>query len=149
MRISSMDECSSSQPTRPRWADDDDDNDDDLILPPRQVIGPDQDGIKKVIEHKLNDENKLVRITTTTRVRKVADARLSKRGVERRAWRKFGHAVNEEAAGAKLTVVSTEDILLERPLPYGIYFFCLLLMCGVGFYVRKIVLYLRTVVLQY
>ncbi|KAL1817227.1 hypothetical protein ACET3Z_019801 [Daucus carota] len=118
MRIS-MDECSSSQPTRPRWADEDDNDGDDLILPPRQVIGPDDDGIKKVIEHKLNDENKLVRITTTTRVRKVADARLSTRGVERRAWRKFGHAVSEEAAGAKLTVVSTEDILLERPLPYG------------------------------
>ncbi|XP_074364864.1 uncharacterized protein LOC141705895 isoform X2 [Apium graveolens] len=109
---------SSSSSSRPRWGDVDDDND-DYLLPPREVIGPDENGIKKVIEYKLNHENKLVRVTTTSRVRKlVANARVSKHVVQRRAWTKFGDAL-DEGVGANLTMVSTEAIFLERPAPYG------------------------------
>ncbi|KAL9665980.1 hypothetical protein QQ045_000301 [Rhodiola kirilowii] len=103
-----------------RWGELEDDNDEDLdfLLPTRQVIGPDENGIKKIVEYKIDDEGNKVKSTTTTRVRKLAKARLSKRAVERRSWAKFGDAVHEDV-GARLTMVSTEEILLERPRAPG------------------------------
>lgn len=108
------------QPSKLRWGelDEDDGEDLDFLLPPRQVIGPDNNGIKKVIEYKFNDDGHKVKITTTTRVRKLAKARFSKRAIERRAWAKFGDAVHEDV-GSRLTMVSTEEILLERPRAPG------------------------------
>lgn len=110
----------SKPPSKVRWGEleEDDGEDFDFLLPPRQVIGPDENGIKKVIEYKFNDDGNKVKITTTTRVRKLAKARLSKRAVERRSWPKFGDAVHEDV-GARLTMVSTEEILLERPRAPG------------------------------
>ena len=115
-----------AKPSKLRWGelDEDDGEDLDILLPPKQVIGPDENGIKKVIEYKFNDDGNKVKITTTTRVRKLAKARLSKRAVERRNWAKFGDAVHEEV-GSRLTMVSTEEILLERPRAPGISFFIL------------------------
>ncbi|XVF19992.1 hypothetical protein REPUB_Repub11eG0159400 [Reevesia pubescens] len=109
-----------TQQTKLRWGelDEDDAGDLDFLLPPKQVIGPDENGIKKMIEFKFNDEGNKVKITTTTRVRKLANARLSKRAVERRSWPKFGDAVREDV-GSRLTMVSTEEILLERPRAPG------------------------------
>ncbi|KDP44884.1 hypothetical protein JCGZ_01384 [Jatropha curcas] len=103
-----------------RWGelDEDDGEDLDFLLPPKQVIGPDENGIKKVIEYRFNDDGNKVKITTTTRVRKLAKARLSKSAVERRNWAKFGDAVHEDV-GSRLTMVSTEEILLERPRAPG------------------------------
>ncbi|KAL3814646.1 hypothetical protein ACJIZ3_015914 [Penstemon smallii] len=108
------------QPGKMRWGEleEDDGEDLDFLLPPKQVLGPDENGIKKVIEYKFNDEGNKVKITTTTRTRKLAQARLSKRAVERRSWPKFGDAVHEDV-GARLTMVSTEEILLERPRAPG------------------------------
>ena len=108
-----------------RWGelDEDDGEDLDFLLPPKQVIGPDEHGIKKVIEYKFNDDGNKVKITTTTRVRKLAKTHLSKRAVERRSWPKFGDAVQEDV-GARLTMVSTEEIVLERPRPPGLLQFC-------------------------
>jgi translation initiation factor 3 subunit G len=110
----------SKPPSKVRWGEleEDDGEDFDFLLPPRQVIGPDENGIKKVIEYKFNDDGNKVKITTTTRVRKLAKARLSKRAVERRSWPKFGDAVHVDV-GARLTMVSTEEILLERPRAPG------------------------------
>jgi len=90
-------------PNKVRWGELDEDDDDnegglDFLLPPRQVIGPDNNGLKKVVEYKFNEEGNKVKITTTTRVRKLANARLSKRAVERRSWLKFGDAVHEDGA---------------------------------------------------
>ncbi|GLT66998.1 hypothetical protein SLA2020_393350 [Shorea laevis] len=109
-----------TQQPKLRWGEleEDDGEDLDFLLPPRQVIGPDENGIKKVIEYKFNDEGNKVKITTTTRVRKLANARLSKRAIERRSWPKFGDAVHEDV-GSRLTMVSTEEILLERPRAPG------------------------------
>lgn len=109
-----------TQPSRMRWGEleEDDGEDLDFLLPPKQVLGPDDDGIKKVVEYKFNDEGNRVKITTTTRIRKLANARLSKRAVERRSWPKFGDAVHEDV-GSRLTMVSTEEILLERPRAPG------------------------------
>nr|AZR37765.1 translation initiation factor [Senecio scandens var. incisus] len=110
-----------ADPQKPRWGEleeEDDGSDYDFLLPPKQVVGPDEHGIKKVIEYKFNDEGNRVKITTTTRVRKLANARLSKRAIERRSWLKFGDAVHEDV-GARLTMVSTEEIIFERPRPPG------------------------------
>ncbi|KAI3514107.1 hypothetical protein L1887_12425 [Cichorium endivia] len=94
--------------------EDEDDTDYDFLLPPKQVIGPDEHDLKKVIEYKFNDEGNREKITTTTRIRKLANARFSKRVVERRSWPKFGNVVQEDV-GARLTMVSTEEIIFERP----------------------------------
>lgn len=109
-----------AKPSKVRWGelDEDDVEDLDFLLPPRQVIGPDENGIKKVIEYKFGDDGYKIKITTTTRVRKLAKARLSKRAVERRNWVKFGDAVHEDV-GSRLTMVSTEEIVLERPRAPG------------------------------
>lgn len=108
-----------SQP-KLRWGelDEDDGEDLDFLLPPKQVIGPDDNGIKKVIEYKFNDDGNKVKITTTSRIRKLANARLSKQALERRNWPRFGDAVREDV-GSRLTMVSTEEILLERPRAPG------------------------------
>uniref|UniRef100_A0A0D6QU29 Eukaryotic translation initiation factor 3 subunit G n=1 Tax=Araucaria cunninghamii TaxID=56994 RepID=A0A0D6QU29_ARACU len=105
---------------RVRWGElEEDENEDlDFLLPPPQIIGPDENGVKKIIEYKFNDQGQKVMRTTTTRIRKVAKARLNKRALERREWRKFGDAANEDAS-SRLTMVSTEEILLERPRPPG------------------------------
>ncbi|XP_004510820.1 uncharacterized protein [Cicer arietinum] len=108
------------EPAKIRWGEleEDDGEDLDFLLPPRQVIGPDENGIKRIIEYKFDDDGNKVKITTTTRTRKLANARLSKRAVERRSWPKFGDAVHEDV-GSRLTMVSTEEIVLERPKPLG------------------------------
>ncbi|XP_052621816.1 uncharacterized protein LOC122195072 [Lactuca sativa] len=106
---------------KPRWGEleeEADDGDYDYLLPPKQVIGPDEHGLKKFIEYKLNDEGNRVKITTTTCVRKLTNARLSKRAMERRSWPKFGDVVQEDV-GVILTMVSTEEIIFERPRAPG------------------------------
>ncbi|CAK9134826.1 unnamed protein product [Ilex paraguariensis] len=108
-------------PSKLRWGEleeEDEGEDFNFLLPPKQVIGPNENGIKRVIEYKFNDEGNKVKITTTTRVRKLAKARLSKRALERRSWPKFGDAVHEDV-GSRLTMVSTEEILIERPRAPG------------------------------
>uniref|UniRef100_A0A1J3HML4 Eukaryotic translation initiation factor 3 subunit G n=1 Tax=Noccaea caerulescens TaxID=107243 RepID=A0A1J3HML4_NOCCA len=92
------------------WGDMVEDDDFDILLPPKQVIGPNQTGIKKVIEYKLNDEGKKVKTTTTLCVVKRA---LNKQAVERRSWLMFGDAAKKDADSC-LTMRSTEDVILER-----------------------------------
>ncbi|KAH7657007.1 Eukaryotic translation initiation factor 3 subunit G protein [Dioscorea alata] len=103
-----------------RWGelDEDDGEDLDFLLPPKIVEGPDENGVKRVIEYRFNEDGNKVKVTTTTRVRKLARARLSKRAMERRSWSKFGDAAHEDA-GSRLTMVSTEEIVLERPRAPG------------------------------
>ncbi|KAJ9545682.1 hypothetical protein OSB04_025389 [Centaurea solstitialis] len=117
------------QPSKLRWGEleEDDGEDLDFLLPPRQVIGPDNNGIKKVIEYRFNDDGHKVKITTTTQVRKLAKARFSKRAIERRGWAKFGDGVHEDV-GSRLTMVSTEEILLERPRPPGSFLYLYLFL---------------------
>ncbi|XVE99619.1 hypothetical protein REPUB_Repub03eG0215500 [Reevesia pubescens] len=107
-----------SIPSKLRWGELEEDDDLDFLLPPKEVIGPDENGFKKVIEYKFNEDGNKVKVTTTTRVRKLAKARLNKRALERRNWDKFGDAVREDV-GSRLTMVSTEEILLERPRAPG------------------------------
>ncbi|KAK5773456.1 uncharacterized protein LOC108485927 [Gossypium arboreum] len=103
--------------TKFRWADIEDNDAEDLtyLLPPKEVIGPDKNGIKKVIEYKYNEEGKQVRVTTTIRVRKIAvDSPRKERILERRSWAKFGSAMADKDDDSRLTMVSTEEISLER-----------------------------------
>ncbi|KAF8702489.1 hypothetical protein HU200_032868 [Digitaria exilis] len=97
----------------------DDDGDLSLLLPPRVVLGPDAGGLRKVIEYRFDDDGKKVKVTTTTRTRSLARARLSRSAVERRSWTKFGDAVKGGDDGSRLTMVSTEEVLLERPRAPG------------------------------
>ena len=84
------------------------------------MIGPDENGIKKVIEYKFNDDGNKVKITTTTptHTHKLANARLSKHAIECQSWPKFGDGVHKDV-GARLTMVSTKEILLKRPRAPG------------------------------
>ncbi|KAL3518140.1 hypothetical protein ACH5RR_020729 [Cinchona calisaya] len=84
-----------NQPSKLRWGelDEDDGEDLDFLLPPKQI-------------------------TTTTRIRKLSDARLSKHAVDRLSWPKFGDTVHEDV-GSLLTTASTEEIILERPRAPG------------------------------
>ncbi|XP_052200954.1 uncharacterized protein LOC127807277 [Diospyros lotus] len=113
-------ETAPTRSSKLRWGelDEDDGEDLDFLLPPRQVIGPDENGVKRVVEYKFNAEGNKVKITSTIRVRKLAHARLSKRAIERRSWPKFGDAVHEDV-GSRLTMISTEEIVLERPRAPG------------------------------
>ncbi|KXG23428.1 eukaryotic translation initiation factor 3 subunit G [Sorghum bicolor] len=99
-----------------RWGEleEDDGGDLDFLLPPWVMVGPDENGLKKVIEYRFDDDGNKVRVTTTTRVRKLAQPCLSRSAIERRQWPKFGDALKEDA-GSRLTMVSTEEVLLERP----------------------------------
>lgn len=101
-----------------RWAElaeDDDIGGEELdSLFPREVIGPDEKGIKKVIEYKIDDDGKKIKVTTTTQVRKIASTKLNKRALARRSWAKFGDGVREDE-NTKLTMISTEHVFLERP----------------------------------
>ncbi|XP_078172418.1 eukaryotic translation initiation factor 3G1 [Carex rostrata] len=108
------------QAAKLRWGelDEDDGGDLDFLLPPRVVEGPDENGIKKIIEYRFDDDGNKVKVTTTTRVRKLGKSRVSKKARERRNWAKFGDALQEDM-GSRLTMVSTEEILLERPRAPG------------------------------
>jgi len=91
-----------------------------LLLPPRVVVGPDAGGLRTVIEYRFDDEGNKVKVVTTTRTCSLlARARLSRSAVERRSWAKFGDAVKGDDAGSRLTMVSTEEVLLERPRARG------------------------------
>ncbi|KAL6635262.1 hypothetical protein ACP70R_027933 [Stipagrostis hirtigluma subsp. patula] len=111
------------QPAKVRWGDDleEDDcgcGDLDYLLPPPVVVGPDENGVKKVIEYRFDGDGNKVKVTTTKRVCKLARRRFSKSAIERRSWPKFGDAAKGDA-GSRLTMVSTEEILLDRTRAQG------------------------------
>ena len=81
-------------------------------LPPKQVFGPDKDGIKTIVEYKVEQGQK-VKVTKKVRVSKKQVS--TSRGVfERRNLSKFGEAVGLNAEQERTTMSMTEDIYLER-----------------------------------
>lgn len=103
---------------RPRWADEDDgDISLDLLLPPLQVMGPDKNGIKKVIQYSLNEDGNRVRKTSTIRLCKLANTRLSRQALARRAWPKF--EVPEVEDRGNPTVISTEEVFFRKSIAHG------------------------------
>eukprot|EP00897_Mesotaenium_endlicherianum_P005161 jgi/Mesen1/4673/ME000241S03701 len=102
-----------------RWGDaaDEDEGGLDHVLPPTQVIGPDEKGIKVIIEWRINDKNQKVKVTRKVRVRKQLK-KLKPEVIRRKQLRKFGDAAGQVGSD-NLTMVSTEEIFLERPTKAG------------------------------
>ncbi|KAH9314936.1 hypothetical protein KI387_023563, partial [Taxus chinensis] len=105
---------------RVRWGElkEEDNEDLDFLLPPTNIIGLDENGVKKIVEYKFNEQGQKVVHTTTTHIHKVAEARLNKRALERREWRKFDAAANQEPS-VNFTGISLKEIPLECPHPLG------------------------------
>lgn len=101
-----------------RWGDlGDDDEGLDAVLPPPQIIGPDDKGIKIIIEWRKNEDGSRIKVTKTIRVRRQVK-KLSPAVARRRGIKKFGDAVGQNASD-NLTVVSIEEIFLERTKAAG------------------------------
>ncbi|KAL2623625.1 hypothetical protein R1flu_003830 [Riccia fluitans] len=101
-----------------RWGDAaDEDEGIEGVLPPTQVIGPDEKGVKIIIEWRKREDGAKVKVTTTVRVKKQVK-KLNPAVVRRRSLKKFGDALGQNASD-NLTVVSTEEIFLERTRPAG------------------------------
>lgn len=101
-----------------RWGDAAEEDDGiEGVLPPTQVIGPDEKGVKIIIEWRKNDEGVRTKVTKTVRVKKQVK-KLNPAAIRRRSLKKFGDALGQNASD-NLTVVSTEEIFLERTRPAG------------------------------
>jgi translation initiation factor 3 subunit G len=83
------------------------------LLPQRTESEPDKNGVRTIVEWKLNEAGHKVKVTkkvkTVTEVTKV-----SKRALERKQWAKFGAALNS-ADSSNVTYTSFEDVSLEDP----------------------------------
>lgn len=78
-----------------RWGDaDEEDEGAESILPPPEVIGPDEKGIKIVIEWRINEDGKKVKVTKKIKVKRVLK-KLKPEVVRRRQLKKFGDAHNQ------------------------------------------------------
>eukprot|EP00212_Chloropicon_laureae_P008740 CAMPEP_0197497720 /NCGR_PEP_ID=MMETSP1311-20131121/53145_1 /TAXON_ID=464262 /ORGANISM="Genus nov. species nov., Strain RCC856" /LENGTH=299 /DNA_ID=CAMNT_0043043399 /DNA_START=30 /DNA_END=929 /DNA_ORIENTATION=- len=84
----------------------------EVKLPPKQIFGPDKDGIKTIVEYKAENGQK-IKITKKVRVTK-EKMRTSRGVLERRNLGKFGEAVGLNAEQERTTMSMTEDIYLER-----------------------------------
>eukprot|EP00899_Mesostigma_viride_P024704 jgi/Mesvir1/5418/Mv15481-RA.1 len=83
-------------------------------VPAPMIIGPDEKGIKIVIEFRKNDDGILIKTTKKLRVKK-QNKKMSKAVIERRHWAKFGDARTASAIDNKTrTMISVEEIFLER-----------------------------------
>ncbi|KAK6943016.1 Eukaryotic translation initiation factor 3 subunit G, N-terminal, partial [Dillenia turbinata] len=82
-----------------------------FLLPPPVTIGPVENGVKKVIQYKFNGDENKIKISTNTRLRKLADSRLNKRALQRRSWAKFGEGITaKKAEEANLTADSLSQL---------------------------------------
>lgn len=88
-------------------------------LPPTVVTGPDEDGIKTIVEYYRNDQQQLVKKTTRMKVitsRVTMSRRKLERIEARRALPKFGQAKGQgPGVDPSTTIVSNEDVYIEAP----------------------------------
>ncbi|XP_062203351.1 uncharacterized protein LOC133905550 isoform X2 [Phragmites australis] len=109
--------------------EEDDGGDLDSHLPPRVVIGPDENGVRKVIEHRFDNEgNKVKVMPIISPVRKLTRVPHSRSAIERRSWPKSGDAVKEDA-GSRLIAAPTEGSNAEEPLAGSIKGEAVLMAC--------------------
>ena len=87
-------------------------------LPPPQIYGPDEKGIKTTVEYRYNEDGQKVKITKKTRVLKKKKV-ISKDTMARKQWEKFGDAKGIAPGTDNLTAVSTDEIYVERPKKLG------------------------------
>uniref|UniRef100_A0AAV1TJU8 Eukaryotic translation initiation factor 3 subunit G n=1 Tax=Peronospora matthiolae TaxID=2874970 RepID=A0AAV1TJU8_9STRA len=91
-----------------RWGDEEDD-----LLPQRVESAPDSNGVRQIVEWKLNEAGDKVKVTK--KVKKVTEIeRVSKRALERKKWRKFGDAL-DDGDSSNVTYMSYEEVTLEDP----------------------------------
>ncbi|POM57530.1 Eukaryotic translation initiation factor 3 subunit G, partial [Phytophthora palmivora] len=91
-----------------RWGDEEDD-----LLPQRVESEPDSNGVRQIVEWKVNEAGDKVKITK--KVKKVTEVeRISKRALERKKWAKFGDAL-DDGDGSNVTYMSYEEVTLEDP----------------------------------
>lgn len=91
-----------------RWGDEEDD-----VLPQRTESEPDSQGVRQIVEWKLNDAGDKVKVTK--KIKKVTEVeRVSKRALERKKWAKFGDAL-DDGDGSNVTYMSYEEVKLEDP----------------------------------
>ncbi|KAG2391325.1 uncharacterized protein HKW66_Vig0129140 [Vigna angularis] len=78
-----------AKPTKLRWGEleEDDGEDLDFLLPPRQVIGPDENDVKKIIEYKFDDA---VHEDVGSRLTMVSTEEMRMNGGDERLWGSFG-----------------------------------------------------------
>eukprot|EP00163_Fabomonas_tropica_P027124 TRINITY_DN513_c0_g1_i2.p1 TRINITY_DN513_c0_g1~~TRINITY_DN513_c0_g1_i2.p1 ORF type:complete len:301 (-),score=104.89 TRINITY_DN513_c0_g1_i2:313-1215(-) len=81
---------------------------DPTYLPERRELGPDDNGIKKIIEYRLNDENKRVKVTTTVKVEK-KQVKVNRNVLRRREMPKFGACRNVPKGQNEQGVTSSGD----------------------------------------
>ncbi|GIL59719.1 hypothetical protein Vafri_14444 [Volvox africanus] len=92
-----------------RWGDTLDDED---LLPPSVVRGPDDNGIKTLVEYFKNDKGDAIKKTTKVKVVTV-EKKVYKVSEERRKWPRFGLAARETPQDS-VTVQAVEEIPFER-----------------------------------
>lgn len=98
-----------------RWGDSDEEQDEPQVqqsLPQDEVIGPNEDGIKKIVTHRINDDGKQEKRTQIVRIEKQI-TRVHKRVIHRRALPKFGDSANDAAGPQDHTTAFGEDVYLS------------------------------------
>jgi len=100
-----------------RWGDsaelDDDTDEFEVQLPASQVIGPDAQGVKTVIDYRQKEDGSKVRTTKKLRVM-TTTKKVTKEMLERKNWVKFGDAQRYKPGDESMTAVSIEEIFIER-----------------------------------
>lgn len=99
-----------------RWGDDDEDEEleqsQEVTLPEGEVIGPDENGIKKIISYRTNEDGKQEKRTETVRIEN-QKTRVHKRVIHRRTLPKFGDSANDSPGPQKHTTGLGEDVYLS------------------------------------
>jgi len=99
-----------------RWGDDDEEDQEEtqvqLTLPKDEVIGPNEDGVKKVITYRVTDDGKHEKRMQTVRIEKQT-TRVHKRVVHRRTLPKFGDSANDPAGPQDNTTAFGEEVFLS------------------------------------
>jgi len=79
---------------KPSWGDMMEDLDGAPPLPPSSEVR--EGSVKKLIEYKYNEDNKIVKVT---RIYNLETRKVSKTIAKRKAWKKFGHATTDNQHG--------------------------------------------------
>lgn len=92
------------------WADEEE----ETFLPPTQITGPDEKGIKTITEYKI-EKNQRVKITKKIRIVE-KEKRISKKINERKQWEKFGQCKGmAKGPEENITYVSQDAVLIDNP----------------------------------
>lgn len=87
-----------------------------VTVPPTHYSRVDKNGIQVVTSYKPGKQAGQLLIKTVTKQRVERYTVKEPKGVqERRAWKKFGTAVQDEKDGTQTTVQSKDDVLMENP----------------------------------